>query len=90
MPVTRLQRAVAEQSKLEKKAGQESACETNAFDKLPDELLLKVTIRLLRVTFLLLSQVRLFARHYAMREGLSSALLTPCTPCASYRITGCL
>ena len=90
MPVTRLQRAVAEHSKLEKKAGQESACETNAYDKLPDELLLKVTIRLLQVTSLLLLQACLFARHDPMREEFSNALPTPCTPCASNRITGCL
>ena len=45
MPVTRSQAAAAEQWKLEKKEGQESTGADNAFEKLPDELLLKVTIR---------------------------------------------
>ena len=60
MPVTRSQAVAAEQCKLEKKEGQESACVDNAFEKIPDELLLKVTIRSLgalfrRVTFAMLA-----------------------------------
>ena len=47
MPLTRSQAAATEQSKLEKKEGQESASADNAFERLPDELLLKVTKRCL-------------------------------------------
>lgn len=45
MPLTRSQAAATEQSKLEKKEGQECASADNAFERLPDELLLKVTKR---------------------------------------------
>jgi hypothetical protein len=52
MPVTRSQAVAAEHCKLEKKEGQESACVDNAFEKIPDELLLKVTKRSLRDPFM--------------------------------------
>ena len=52
MPLTRSQAAATEQSKLEKKEGQESASTDNAFERLPDELLLKVTKRCLSSHFL--------------------------------------
>ena len=51
MPVTRSQAVAAEHFKLEKKEGQESACVDNAFEKIPDELLLKVTMRSLGALF---------------------------------------
>ena len=51
MPVTRSQAVAAEQCKLEKREGQESACVDNAFEKIPDELLLKVTMRSFRGPF---------------------------------------